>query len=931
MTNSAALNDHTSSLSEGRDDESQPLRFRRTIMICAALVAGGGFVALAGWMLGQSAWSSLGSGNIPMAPSTALLFVLSAVALLLRVSRAQGRARIVSCLIGAAVALTATLLLILSAQGIYSDFENFGFTIAAYAGTTPLGHMSPITAFCFQLVALSYLASHSAVSLRPWRFALAGLLVFLLMLANYLFVLGYLYGEPFFYGGALIPPALPTCLAFLILGIALLALIAQHDRLFRYLTASESRTTHVFILMFTILATGIVVAGFLYFRSFEKSYRAGVENQLSSIGDLKAGELKQWRKDRLEHGAITYRTEFISALVRRAYQAGADQDARRLLKDLLAAYRNSLRYDEVRLLDTAGATLMSFPENQPAVSAELRKRVADVFQSQQVTLVDFYRDDHDRKVYLSMLVPVRDDLNDTKVIGIIALRINPETYLYPLIELWPVPSSSSETLLIRRDGTDALYLNAIKFNADSALKLRVNMEKRDVPAIKAILGQKGIVEGRDYRGVPVIAYVRPIPDSPWFLVSKTDRAELYAPLRERLWLIIFFVTVVLVGAGMGMGLTWRQQRVSFYKEKFLTVEALRESEERFRRAIEESPFPIMIHADDGTVLSLSRAWTDISGYGMSDIPTINEWTLKAYGAVREPVEAEIKSLYFLDHRVPEGEFAIICKDGSLRIWDFSSMSIGRMPDGRRMAISMAADVTERKEKEKELARKNAELERYSYTVSHDLKSPLITIRSFSGAIRRDLETGRQDRLAGDLGRIEAASAKMAELLDDLLELSRVGHQIQTTELVALNDLVSDVLTNLAGPLEEHKVKVAVQHDLPTVLCDRKRMAEVIQNLLENAIKYRGEQENPQILFGMRQDHGITIYFVQDNGMGIDPKYHENVFGLFNKLNARSDGSGIGLALVKRIIGLHGGTVWVESRGIGFGTTFCFTLADTTIA
>jgi hypothetical protein len=753
------------------------------------------------------------------------------------------------------------------------------------------------------------------------------LLACLLILINFPFVLAYLYGEPFFYGGAFIPPALSTCLALLIQAIGLLCLTRQHDPFTRYLSDSGSRTTLMFSLMFAILAVAIVMAGFLYFRSFEKTYRLGVENQLSSIGHLKVDDLNHWRKDRLENGLIIARIEIISALVSRAYQAGSDPEARRLLKGWFDSYRDSRHYDEIRLLDPDGATLLSLPENLPGTCSEMRGRAAQVMRSQQVLLMDFYRNDHDGKVYLALLVPIKDARDEKKVIGIIALRINPETYLYPLIRLWPIPSKSAETLLVRRDGTEALFLNRLRFSSDSALRQRASLENNELPAVQALLGRKGIVTGRDYRGTPVIAYVRDIPDSAWFLVAKTDNAEAFAPLRERLWLIVLFVGVVLLGAGLGIGLTWRQQRVNFYKEKLLTVEALRESEERFHRAIDESPFPTMIHADDGAVLSLSRAWTEISGYGLSDIPSIGEWTCRAYGNRHESVDREIKSLYGLERRVSEGEFVITCKDGSQRVWDFSSMSIGRLPDGRRMAISMAADVTDRKEKEKELARKNAELERYSYTVSHDLKSPLITIRSFSGSIRRDLAIGRLDRLAADLARIEAASGKMAELLDDLLELSRIGHLVPLREPVALAELVNDVLANLSGPMREHDVRVTVQPGLPTVFCDRQRMAEVIQNLLENAIKYRDRHKKPQILFGFRREHGTTIYFVQDNGIGIDPKYDQYVFGLFNKLDARSAGSGIGLALVGRIIELHGGIVWFESPGAGLGTTFCFTLEN----
>lgn len=235
------------------------------------------------------------------------------------------------------------------------------------------------------------------------------------------------------------------------------------------------------------------------------------------------------------------------------------------------------------------------------------------------------------------------------------------------------------------------------------------------------------------------------------------------------------------------------------------------------------------------------------------------------------------------------------------------------------------DITERRRNETELKNKNAELERFTYTVSHDLKSPLITIKGFAGSIQRDLKTGRYDRLASDLERIGSSADKMGALLKDLLELSRIGHIINSPELIDMAQLAHDVLENLSGLLRERSVQVSVLPGLEPLSCDGQRMAEVLQNLVENAVKYMGDQPEPQISIGMRHDGREKVYYVSDNGCGIDIRYHENIFGLFNKLNAESEGTGVGLALVKRIIEVHGGRVWVESPGELEGSTFCFTL------
>jgi PAS domain S-box-containing protein len=247
-------------------------------------------------------------------------------------------------------------------------------------------------------------------------------------------------------------------------------------------------------------------------------------------------------------------------------------------------------------------------------------------------------------------------------------------------------------------------------------------------------------------------------------------------------------------------------------------------------------------------------------------------------------------------------------------------------NGKTVALLGAAqDITKRKLAEQELQDKNREMERFVYTVSQDLKSPLITIQAYAGVIVKDMDSGRYERARDDIKRVEGAAGKMTDLLNDLLELSRVGRQMNESTQVDMNQLVTDVLLQLSGPITASHVEMVLQTELPPAYGDRKRIAEVVQNLIENALKYMGDQASPRIEIGIRQGDAIPVFFVSDNGQGIDPRYHEKIFGLFNKLDATSEGTGVGLALVRRIIEMHGGRVWVESEGDGNGSRFCFTL------
>lgn len=228
-------------------------------------------------------------------------------------------------------------------------------------------------------------------------------------------------------------------------------------------------------------------------------------------------------------------------------------------------------------------------------------------------------------------------------------------------------------------------------------------------------------------------------------------------------------------------------------------------------------------------------------------------------------------------------------------------------------------------KNAEVEARNAELQRFTYAVSHDLKSPLLTVLGFLGFVERDVAAGKKDGVAADIERIRNAGVRMQRLLDELLELSRVGRVRNPPAAVPFAELAREALELVAGRAAARGVEVAVAPGLPTVTGDRPRLVQVVQNLIDNAVKFMGAQSAPRIEIGARQDGGETVFYVRDNGAGIDPRYHEKVFGLFDQLDHDAEGTGMGLSLAQRIVETHGGRIWVESEGQGHGSTFCFTI------
>jgi signal transduction histidine kinase len=203
----------------------------------------------------------------------------------------------------------------------------------------------------------------------------------------------------------------------------------------------------------------------------------------------------------------------------------------------------------------------------------------------------------------------------------------------------------------------------------------------------------------------------------------------------------------------------------------------------------------------------------------------------------------------------------------------------------------------------------------------------VTIRGFLGLVQQAAERGDTATVRADMERIHRAADRMERLLGEILDLSRIGRVAGPAESVEMEQVAREAVANAAQQLVEGGVAVEIAPDLPVVRGDRLRLVEVVQNLVDNAAKFMGRQPKPKVVIGSRAGGppGQAVLFVRDNGIGIAERFHEQVFRLFDKLDPASPGTGVGLALVKRIVEVHGGGVWVESPGADRGTTFCFTL------
>ena len=371
------------------------------------------------------------------------------------------------------------------------------------------------------------------------------------------------------------------------------------------------------------------------------------------------------------------------------------------------------------------------------------------------------------------------------------------------------------------------------------------------------------------------------------------------------------------------------------------------SEERFRRAILDAPLPIMLHAEDGKVVQINRTWTELTGYTHSDIPTIADWTEKAYGSRKELIQEDIERLYNLDRRISEGEYTITTRNGEKRIWEFYSAPLGRLSDGRRLAVSTAIDITERKQAEAQihqlnetleqriverttqLEEANQDLEAFAYSIAHDLRAPLRGMQGLAEALLEDYGNSL-DALGQEYAHhIVISAQRLDELIHDLLAYSRLSRTELTLSSVDLNLVVSEAMTQLQADLKQQQATVTLLSVLPKVLGHRTTLVQVVANLLSNAIKFV-ENTQPQVqIWAETQDDWVQLW-IADNGIGIAPEHQPRIFRVFERLHGIETypGTGIGLAVVQKGVERMGGQVGVESQ-LGRGSQFSLKLRSNT--
>jgi signal transduction histidine kinase len=648
------------------------------------------------------------------------------------------------------------------------------------------------------------------------------------------------------------------------------------------------------------------------------------------------------------------------------------------LRDEILSWMKTLEslhdYRSVLLADIDGNVRLSVGEEKH-IDGDLLSLLSQVTLLKTPTLSPLYKSKINGDIGLCLFAPVFNSQdNDAPAVGVLLLIIDPYEFLYPLIQSWPTPSQTSETLLVRREGDEVLYLNELRHWKGTALSLRLPMSGYNLPSARAVQWEEGVVEGVDYRGALVLASIRSIPNSPWFVVAKADAEEVYARIRERVRGIAAMVGILICGTAVTLAYIWSRN-----EQKNLQT-ARNEMEQRVKeRTAELARANESLHLDESRLEALlelsqmSNASTkDIMDFANDQLVRLTQSKVGALGFLNENETLFTRHAWsseVIGHCGVLGEERMHFPIETAGMWaeavrrrkpivvnDYAAselhknghpaghieihrlMSIPVFNGDSIVALAMVANKDEyydasdlrqitllmdgmwkliqRQRAEKTLRETESltAMGKALSSVAHDLKTPLIAIGGFTHIVYRHLEESNPDRAKLEI--VIKETQRLESMVKDMLDFTR--HLELERNAYDINQLVRESIAVVEAVSRERKVKIQTEltECLPLVSFDAMRMKQVIINLVMNAVQASLEGESLKVYTHQKQ--GKLLIDIIDRGCGIPPENRKEVFLPF--VSTKKEGTGLGLAIVKKITEAHQGCVEILDN-IDKGVTF----------
>ncbi len=690
-----------------------------------------------------------------------------------------------------------------------------------------------------------------------------------------------------------------------------------------------------------VIAFGSIAAALLvlsFYRDRLASIREEQGRALLTIADVKAAEIASWRRELIADARVMSTNIELGRFVRRVL-ASPGASATGELPGWVEQMRSQHDYSAVRVFDVSGRLRLSSPPASPVLAGDVSSFAAEAIRQRKVVFEDFHINVAD-SIHLGVFAPLFD--GGTEPVGAIKFQVDPTRYFYPHLQVWPTPSQSGETLLVRREGDAVVFLNELRHRKNTALQLRIPVARVELPAAQAVTGREGVVEGKDYRGVAVLAAVRRIPDSPWFLVTKIDRSEAFAMLRSSTRSFVLITILVVILSACGVLLAWSRRESQQYQRLYQAETERARSQEALRRT--------EAHLLQAQAIARLGSWevvapdTSAQEYVWSDEvyrifgvekdtfqPSRDTFLATVHPDDREKLEAAM-ARFRSTGRPLEVEHRILRPDGTVRyVREHADRTVDKAGKVIRM-IGIVQDITDYKQLEEQFlqAQKLESLGRLAGGVAHDFNNLLTVIDGYSDLLLQSV--GERDPLRESILEIRKAGESASALTRQLLVFSR--KQRVQAQPVDLNSVVSDS-RNMLQRLVGEDVQLNIRQDplLGTTVADPGQMQQVIMNLVVNArdaMPHGGSiflgtanadlddqygERHPDVKPG-----SYVMLSVSDTGIGMTEEVKNRIFEPFFTTKPKGIGTGLGLATVYGIVKQSGGWIWVYSEP-GKGTAF----------
>jgi PAS domain S-box-containing protein len=514
--------------------------------------------------------------------------------------------------------------------------------------------------------------------------------------------------------------ALPIGLIFTLLIGATAAMISASARRATVGPTPLRRRFLIPLAIASLTTIAVVLGGAWFYRDQQQLVRKEVEKQLSSIARLKVDEIAVWRKDLINDvGRLAENPFFTETAARLLADPNAEADE--ILYDVLRLFQKNNDYDDILLVDSEGAVRLSLIKSEMnhwtgthALTAALR--------DQKPVFIDLYTRETDEKILFGALAPIftQNETHSTPL-GAVVLLSDARKFLYPLIQSWPTPSETAETLLVRRDGNDVLFLNDLRHQPDTAIKLRIPLISIDMPAVMAVLGSKGIVEGIDYRDVQVVSSLRPVPDSPWFMVAKIDSAEALKHWHSHSKLILMLLLSLIAFAGVLGLILWLHGEKHYFQSLNESEKALQKSQAFMAATLRSIGDGVIICDIAGHATSLNSVAETLTGWKNQDAygRPVAEIFRIINAQTRQETEIPVGRVMRENHMIkPANHMVLIARDGTELQLAYSCAPIHDATGPVIGAVLVFRDVTE-EYRQREQLRESEEKHRVLFNRSPD--------------------------------------------------------------------------------------------------------------------------------------------------------------------------------------------------------------------